>query len=138
LIEDLLDELYEAIYFSKLDLRSGYNKVRMHPSDVYKIAFRTHSGLYEWVVLPFGLSNAPATFQNLMNDIFLLPYLRKFILIFFDDILIYTKTWTNHIRCIDITLTLLRNHLLFLNKKNRSFRKTHVIGTSNFYARSPT
>nr|XP_051190735.1 uncharacterized protein LOC127304062 [Lolium perenne] len=124
-VDELLDELHGARFFTKLDLRSGYHQVRMHPDDIAKTAFRTHHGHYEFLVMPFGLSNALATFQALMNDV-LSPYLRRFVLVFFDDILIYSASWAEHLQHVAIIFNELRAHRLHLKRSKCSFGTTSV------------
>ncbi|PNY08611.1 Ty3/gypsy retrotransposon protein [Trifolium pratense] len=124
-VDELLDELFGATYFSKLDLRSGYHQILVKTEDRCKTAFHTHQGLYEWLVMPFGLSNAPASFQSLMNNVFK-NQLRKSVLVFFDDILVYSPSWATHLEHLVVVLSLLRHHTLFAKLTKCCFGMTKV------------
>lgn len=109
---ELLDEFRQVWFFTKLDM-IGYHQVLMSLADVEKTAFRTHHGHFKFLVMPFGLMNALATFQALMNSIFQ-PFLRKFVLVFFDDILVYSSSWAEHLQHAKMVFEIIREHWLAL------------------------
>ena len=119
-IDELLDRLRGARFFTKIDLRSGYHQIRVHPQDVHKTAFRTRYGHFEFLVLPFGLTNAPATFMHLMHSIFR-EYLDSFIIIFLDDILVYSRGLEEHVTHVRKTLEVLREHQLYAKVSKCAF-----------------
>lgn len=125
IIEELLDELHGSSYSFKIDLKSGYHQIWVHPTDVYKTDFKTHFGHFEYLVMPFGLTSAPSTFQSLMNHLFK-PMLRKGALVFFDDIFIYSPTWEEHITHLKMALQILQDNSLHANMKKCSFGVTEI------------
>ncbi|XP_057825625.2 uncharacterized protein LOC131037488 [Cryptomeria japonica] len=125
-IDELIDELHGAKYFSKIDLRTGYHQIRMRKEDVPKTAFRCHYGHFEFLVMPFGLTNAPATFQSCMNHVFH-QQLRKFLLVFFDDILIYSKTWEEHLQHVEEVLTILEKESLYAKESKCEFGMKEIL-----------
>ncbi|GJX08939.1 putative nucleotidyltransferase, ribonuclease H [Tanacetum coccineum] len=128
-IDDLFDQLQGARYFSKIDLRSGYHQLRVHDDDISKTAFRTRYGHFEFTVMPFGLTNAPAVFMDLMNRV-CKPYLDKFVIVFIDDILIYSKTKEDHENHLRLMLDLLRKEKLYAKFSKCEFwlQEVHFLG----------
>jgi hypothetical protein len=129
IIEELFEELYGACWFSTLDLRSGFHQIMVAPEDQYKTAFQTHSGHYEYSVMPYGLTGAPATFQSVMNHV-LAPLLRKCVVVFIDDILIYSTSFEEHIRHVQQVFQLLQDHQFKVRLSKCSFaqQKLHYLG----------
>ncbi|KAJ0466689.1 putative nucleotidyltransferase, Ribonuclease H [Helianthus annuus] len=128
-IDDLFDQLQGSSFYSKIDLRSGYHQLRVREEDVSKTAFRTRYGHYEFLVMPFGLTNAPAVFMDLMNRV-CKPYLDKFVIVFIDDILIYSKSQEEHEQHLRLILELLRKKQLYAKFSKCDFllREVHFLG----------
>ncbi|XP_057775458.1 uncharacterized protein LOC130994433 [Salvia miltiorrhiza] len=124
-VDELIDELGTSTIFSKLDLRAGFHQIRMHNQDIFKTAFRTHDGHYEFLVMPFGLSNAPSTFQATMNYV-LKKFLRCFVVVFFDDILIYSRSESEHLEHLSAVLSCLRTNCLYVKLSKCSFGTSSV------------
>ena len=125
LIREFLDRLRDAKFFSKIDLRAGYNLVRIAEGEEWKTAFRTRYGHYEYLVMPFGLTNAPATFQHLMNDV-LREFLDDFVVVYLDDILIFSQSREDHTRHVRLVLDRLRTNGLFAKPEKCSFYQSEV------------
>ncbi|WZZ36163.1 hypothetical protein YC2023_019564 [Brassica napus] len=124
-IDELLDQLKGASWFSKIDLASGYHQIPIAKSDIMKTAFRTRYGQYEFVVMPFGLTNAPAAFMRLMNEVFH-DYLDKFVIIFIDEILVYSRSKEEHSEHLRLVMERLRNQKLFAKFSKCSFWKREI------------
>ena len=124
-IDDLFDQVRGASVFSKIDLRTGYHQLRIKEEDISKTAFRTRYGHYEFVVLPFGLTNAPATFMCLMNSV-LNKYLDKFFLVFIDDILVSSKSEEDHKEQLRIILQTLKENQLYAKFSKCEFYKDKI------------
>ena len=125
-IDELFDQLHGARFFTSWDMSSAYHQTPIHPDDIHKTSFVTRYGQFEFTVLPFGLTNAPASFQRLMNEIFK-PYLDKFVVIFLDDICVYSKTEEEHLRHIQLVLEKLDEYNLKMKISKCSFGQRSVV-----------
>ena len=121
-MDDMMDCLSGAAYFLKIDLKSGYHQIWIKEGDEWKTKFKTNEGLYEWLAMPFRLSNAPSTFMRLMNEM-LKEFIGNFVIVYLDDILIFNKTKEEHFRHVRSVLEKLQQNKLLINLKKCTFSK---------------
>jgi hypothetical protein len=132
-IDDLLDQLKNVAYFTKLDLCSGYHHIRVAEQDAWKTAFKTKQGLFEWLVMSFGICNASTTFMCVMNDVFK-PFLDDFVIVYLDEILIFSGTWDELVRHVKQVWDTLQREKLYVKLSKCEFGKTalvylgHIVG----------